>query len=67
MNKYCLDGDTNGLNKEDLDASIATLKSLVQSCDAELLHLREKTSSGGTVVEYLVRKKVVDEDFIEIR
>lgn len=61
------DGDTNGLNKEDLDASIATLKSLVQSCDAELLHLREKTSSGGTVVEYLVRKKVEDEDFIEIR
>lgn len=61
------DGDTNGLHKEDLDASIATLESLSQTCGAEMLLLREKTSAGGMVVEYLLRKKVEDEDFIEVR
>ncbi len=61
------DGDSSGLNEEDLAASIATLESLTQTCGAEMLLLREKTTTGGKIVEYLLRRKVEDEDFIEVR
>ena len=62
-----VDGDASGLNEEDLAASIATLESLTQSSGAEMLPLREKVTTNGKIVEYLLRKKVEDEDFIEVR
>jgi GTPase len=61
------DGDSTGLNQEDLAASIATLESLTQTCGVEMLLLREKTTTTGKIVEYLLRKEVEDEDFIEVR
>ena len=62
------EGDSSGLNQEDLAASIATLESLTETCGVEMLSLRKKTAAGGgTVVEYLLRRKVEDEDFIEVR
>lgn len=68
FNPKFLDGDASGLNKEDLAASIATLKSLTETCGVEMLSLREKTTtSGRTIAEYLLRRKVEDEDFIEVR
>jgi GTPase len=64
---FLLDGDASGLNEEDLAASIATLESLTQTCGAEMLPLREKMTTNGKIVEYLLRRKVEDEDFIEVR
>ncbi|CAB4035456.1 GTP-binding 1-like, partial [Paramuricea clavata] len=61
------DGDSSGLNQEDLAASIATLESLTQTCGVEMLSLREKTTTTGKIVEYLLRREVEDEDFIEVR
>ncbi|XP_028395148.1 GTP-binding protein 1-like [Dendronephthya gigantea] len=62
------DGDASGLSKEDLAASIATLKSLTETCGVEMFSLREKTTTSGRMIaEYLLRRKVEDEDFIEVR
>ncbi|XP_046854651.1 GTP-binding protein 1-like [Xenia sp. Carnegie-2017] len=62
------DGDSSGLNEDDLLASIATLESLAKCCGVEMLSLREKlTANGGKIVEYLLRNTVKDEDFIEVR
>ena len=65
---FFLDGDSSGLNEDDLLASIATLESLAKCCGVEMLSLREKlTANGGKIVEYLLRNTVKDEDFIEVR
>lgn len=61
------EGEVAGLNGEDLEASVATLSSLAQSLDAECLQLRRRTEEAGQVAEFLVRKRVQEKDFMEVR
>lgn len=61
------EGGKPGLKDDDLLASIATLQSISQSLDLECVHLRERIAEEGKVAEFLLRKKVAQEDFMEIR
>ena len=63
----CIDGGDTGLNTEDLEASTATLQSMADHLDCDTVLLREKETDDGKVAEYLVREKVVEDDFCEVR
>lgn len=62
-----LDGETPGLNEEDLQASAATLKMIAQTLGLEMVLLRDKREVDGCVHEYLLRKKLEPLDFMEVR
>ena len=62
-----IDGQTPGLNQDDTEASIATLKSLAQHVNAEVIELRRHQEEGGTVVEFLIRVRADEKDFTEVR
>ncbi|KXJ14137.1 GTP-binding protein 1 [Exaiptasia diaphana] len=61
------EGTSNGLNTEDYQASVATLKLMAQSCNSNVVLLREKTAEQGTMGEFLVRKILEENDFMEVR
>lgn len=61
------DGTASGLSAEDLKASADSLKLLAETCDADVVLLREKPAEEGTVVEYLVRVRADENDFMEVR
>ena len=61
------DGAASGLSEEDLKASVDSLKLLAESCNADVVLLREKPAEEGTVAEYLVRNRVDENDFMEVR
>ena len=61
------EGDAPGLQPEDLEASIATLQSLAETIDAEYVELRRRTEQDGVVVEYLIRQRTDERDFMEVR
>ncbi|KAJ8318645.1 hypothetical protein KUTeg_003736 [Tegillarca granosa] len=61
------EGDSPGLSEEDMQASIATLHSITESLGLESVKLREKKEEDGLVIEFLLRKKVDLEDFMEVR
>ena len=61
------EGDGPGLQPEDLEASIATLQSLAETIDAECVELRRRTEQDGVVVEYLIRQRTDERDFMEVR
>ncbi|XP_059179653.1 GTP-binding protein 1-like [Physella acuta] len=61
------DGDKPGLKDEDYVASVATLKSIAESLDLECVLLRERTAEEGKVAEFLLRKRLNSEDFMEVR
>lgn len=61
------DDGEDGLTEEEYDASVATLTSLATSLDADCVLLRRKTCIKGAAAQYLVRKKVDEHDFLEIR
>ena len=44
-----------------------SLKLLGESCNADVVLLREKPAEEGTVAEYLVRNRVDENDFMEVR
>lgn len=50
-----------------MQASIATLHSITESLGLESVKLREKKEEDGLVIEFLLRKKVEIEDFMEVR
>ncbi|CAF3813523.1 unnamed protein product [Rotaria magnacalcarata] len=58
-----------GLLHEEMEASIATLKSMQTLLDFEIELLREKSFSNKTrfLNEYLIRKHIDEEDFMEVR
>ncbi|CAG0902177.1 unnamed protein product [Cyprideis torosa] len=57
-----------GLGPEELEASVATLRSLAESEDADCVLLREKRTGGGLVCQqYLMRRRAEEDDFMEIR
>ncbi|XP_077979882.1 GTP-binding protein 1-like [Glandiceps talaboti] len=61
------DGAKSGLSKEEIEASVATLKMMAAQLDADMVLLRERTLQEGIVAEYLVRKKADEQDFYEVR
>lgn len=61
------DGTASGLSAEDLKASADSLKLLAETCDADVVLLREKPAEEGTVAEYLVRVRADENDFMEVR
>lgn len=61
------DGGDSGLDEEDLEASIATVRSLCDQIEADLIWLRERTDTGGKIQDYLIRQRVGEQDFLEVR
>ncbi|XP_078388009.1 GTP-binding protein 1-like isoform X3 [Cetorhinus maximus] len=61
------DGKKYGLNDDDIEASVATVKSLAEQIYSDLILLRERQEAGGKVADYLVRKRVGENDFLEVR
>uniref|UniRef100_A0A452IIQ2 GTP-binding protein 1 n=1 Tax=Gopherus agassizii TaxID=38772 RepID=A0A452IIQ2_9SAUR len=60
------DGTEYGLSEADMEASYATVKSMAEQLEADVILLREHQEAGGKVRDYLVRKRVGDNDFLEV-
>lgn len=67
MYSLFVEGDKPGLKDEDLHASVATLRSIAESLDLECVLLRERAAEEGKVAEFLLRKRLKSEDFMEVR
>ena len=52
-----------------MEAAVATLKSMQAVLDSEVQLLREKSVSNNTrfINEYLIRRHIDQEDFMEVR
>ncbi|XP_035376727.1 GTP binding protein 1, like isoform X1 [Electrophorus electricus] len=61
------DGDDYGLDEKDVEASAATVRSLCEHLDADLILLWERQESAGSVRDYLIRRRVGESDFLEVR
>ena len=46
---------------------MATLESMATYIDADTILLREQDVENGKIEEYLIRSKVIEEDFQEVR
>ncbi|XP_031417157.1 GTP-binding protein 1 isoform X2 [Clupea harengus] len=61
------DGGEYGLNESDMEASVATVQSMCEQIEADLILLRERAETGGQVHDYLIRRRVGEADFLEVR
>ncbi|KAJ8254563.1 hypothetical protein COCON_G00211750 [Conger conger] len=61
------DGGDYGLNEGDMEASVATVRSMSEQQGADLILLRERSEAGGRVRDYLIRRRVGETDFLEVR
>ncbi|XP_045902550.1 GTP-binding protein 1-like [Micropterus dolomieu] len=61
------DGGDYGLDDKDMEASVATVRSLCEQIEADLIWLRERTDTGGKIQDYLIRRRVGEQDFLEVR
>ncbi|KAM4594244.1 LOW QUALITY PROTEIN: GTP-binding protein 1-like [Fundulus diaphanus] len=61
------DGGDYGLDEKDMEASVATVQSMCEQIEADLILLRERTESGGKIRDYLIRRRVGEQDFLEVR
>lgn len=61
------DSEENGLAVDEYAASLATLQSLAATLDAECVELRTRPAGKGMTGQYLVRRRVIESDFMEIR
>ncbi|XP_010790367.1 GTP-binding protein 1-like [Notothenia coriiceps] len=50
-----------------MEASVATVRSLCEQIETDLIFLRERTDAGGKIRDYLIRRRVGEEDFLEVR
>lgn len=50
-----------------MQASIATLKSIADSLGLEMVQLRERKEGEGLVTEFLLRRSLEFDDFMEVR
>lgn len=57
----------SGLSEEELAHSLATLERIAGKCSADLTVLRRRVLDGGLVAECLVRVRMGQDDFMEIR
>ena len=60
-------GAVSGLNEEDLRASLATMHALASACGADMSVLRERQAEEGRTADCLVRRRVEEDDFMEVR
>ena len=58
---------SNGLSAEELAASLATVHSLAVACGADMKVLRQRPAELGDTVECLIRRRVEENDFLEVR
>lgn len=61
------DGGDWGLDEKDMEASVATVCSMCEQLDADLILLRERSETAGFVRDYLIRRRVGELDFLEVR
>uniref|UniRef100_A0A182RKW9 GTP-binding protein 1 n=1 Tax=Anopheles funestus TaxID=62324 RepID=A0A182RKW9_ANOFN len=61
------DGSENGLEQDEYAASLATLQSLAAMLGAECVELRTRKAEKGITGQYLIRRKVEEDDFTEVR
>lgn len=61
------DGGDWGLDEKDMEASVATVHSMCEQLDADLIPLRERNEAAGLVRDYLIRRRVGELDFLEVR
>lgn len=61
------DGSDSGLDAEEYAASLATLQSLAATLNADCVELRTGKGEQGTTGKYLVRRRLDESDFMEIR
>ncbi|XP_067672338.1 GTP-binding protein 1-like [Haliotis asinina] len=61
------EGEKPGLNDPDYQASVATLKSIAETLQMEIVPLRERTAAEGKTAEFLLRRRLDSEDFMEVR
>lgn len=59
--------EDSGLEPEEYDASLATLQSLAASLNADCVELRTRKGEKGMTGQYLVRQRLDEQDFMEIR
>ena len=62
-----VDGGDYGLNEKDMEASVATVQSLCEQIEGDLIFLRERADTGGKIRDYLIRRRVGEQDFLEVR
>lgn len=62
-----IEGVESGLQDDDYQASVATLRSIATSLEADCVLLRERSTECGIIGQYLVRHRADQEDFVEIR
>lgn len=60
-------GEDNGIDADEYAASEATLQSIVATLDANCVLLRQRPSEKGLTGQYLIRRHVDRDDFMEIR
>lgn len=60
-------GQDNGMSEDELLAAVATLQSLATTLECSCVKLRERKDTGGTLVQYLIRRVLDESDFLEIR
>lgn len=61
------DGSESGLKDDEYEASVATLQSLAATLEADCVLLRQRKLEQGLTGQYLVRRRVDEQDFLEIR
>ncbi|MGH0132766.1 UNVERIFIED_CONTAM: hypothetical protein FKN15_050346 [Acipenser sinensis] len=61
------DGGDYGLDEVDMQASVATVLSLSEQIGADMVLLRDRPEAGGRVRDYLIRRRVGEADFLEVR
>ena len=67
MTAVTIDGETPGMNDEELAESVATLRRLAKDCGSDVTELRTRTDEHGHVADYLVRRQAAEDDFIDVR
>ena len=55
------------MKEDEYAASVATLRSLAATLEADCVMWRETNVDHGRVGQYLVRKRLDQQDFLEIR
>lgn len=60
-------GSDDGLQPDEYDAAVATLQSIAASLEADCVSLRQRKVDGGAIGQHLVRCRLDDTDFLEIR
>ncbi|XP_058795874.1 GTP-binding protein 1 isoform X2 [Phymastichus coffea] len=61
------DGSEDGLREDEYEASVATLQSLATTLEADCVLLRQTKTDHKLTGQYLVRKRLDQQDFLEIR